>query len=345
VKSGDAEPAANWESAPEAVVWLHAVLTLVILGAAAWGFVQSTAVMRLGCVNSFVGFLGFWFVVVPLLLVGILSLVITVMLVGTPKSGINAALAFDLLLGSVAAASVVVSTAGFILNGPFGSSDFPSRLGMTLAGTGVVLLIAAEVACVWSVWWGAKIVRRGYAVFLVLMLVMLGGLPLAEYWGIRHVRGLRKYFEDTLVTVPGNAEYSVSRQVSNSAGHTDELRFSVPEYCWIFPAQHVAGDWHCENAAAVAISHGKPTISSTAEAREYLIRIGVRPTLLGTDLPTTKAFSGDTCYVIAVPAINGRFEITPQAGSAGAVLYVSTPLVISGKTRTPTISHAPPLRP
>jgi len=314
------------------VAWLRTSLTLLILGGAAWGFIQSTRVMGKGDVAGLCGYIGIWIVDVPLLIAGILSLLIAVALFRKSVRGVKAALIFDILIGGSVALGVVVSSTDFFLHGHFGAGDMPWRLGTTAVAAGVVLLMGAEAAWLQSACRGWRGAWRGYAVLAVLMAAMVVWLPLAEYRGIQHARVLREYIGKHLITVPADARITVLRDSSArfssaSGGHEDRIDFDTqrigfpgPAYGWVFTAQHDAAGWRFENVAGVAIHHGMPpVIQSAAEARDYLIWIGVPASQLGTDQPMAKKYS------IARPDIGGRYEV---GENGGAVLYLVAPLVI-----------------
>ena len=223
--------------------WFRLGFTLLILGGSGWAFIGSMQAIHHGCVDAFGGFIGIWFMAVPLLGLGILSLAFAVPLFRESRWGIKAALIFDALIGGIGVIGVVASSTSFFLEGHFGEGELPARLGTTASAAGVVLLIGAEAAWLLSVCRGWRTAWRFCAGLAAVMVAMVAWLPLAEYQGLRHVRVLQKYVTEHLITMPANSQLHVWRESFADGRHGHRVDFPSKEYCWAFFAQHDDGGW------------------------------------------------------------------------------------------------------
>ncbi len=313
----------NADAAPRAA-WFRLAYALVILGGSAWTFVFSIREMHQGCMGSFGGFIGVWFIAVPLLVLGLVSAVLAIPLFLKTPGGIKTALVFDGLAGGVAALMLVISNTRFFLRGNFGDGDLPARLGTSVFVAAVVLLMAAEVAwllCAGRGWRGAW---RGYAGLAAFMAAIVAWPPLAEYQGLRHVRAVTEYIPGHLMNVPDGTQVHVSRESSPGGGHRHEVVFSNPDYAWMFFVQHGAGKFSFGDLGGLLfLFRLTPNIRSADEAREFLIQWGVPAGNLGSALDVKLPM--DEPFVIDAPAIGGRYGVETNGCTR---LYFVSPLAV-----------------
>lgn len=313
----------NPDAAPRAA-WFRLAHALLILGGAAWAVVSSVRQIHQGCMNAFGGFIGVWFIAVPLLVLGVLSAVLAIPLFLKTPGGIKTALVFDGLVGGAAAMTLVISNTRFFLRGNFGQGDLPWRLGTSAFVAAVVLLMAAEAAWLLYAGRGWRGAWRGYAGLAVLMVAMVAWPPLAEYQGLRHVRGVTDYVPGHLMIVPDGTQVHVSRESSPEGGHLHELGFSNPDYAWVFFVQHEGGKLRFRDMGGILfLFRLSPHIRSVAEARELLIQCGVPAGNLGTPLDVRLPM--DEPYVIDAPAIGGRYGV--ETNGCVRLYFVSPPVI------------------
>lgn len=305
--------------------WVRLGFSLLILGGSGWAFVGSMQAIHHGCMDAFGGFMGIWLMAVPLLGLGILSIVFAIPLFRNSLWGVKAALIFDAFIGGMGVIGVVASSTLFFLEGHFGEGDLPVRLGTTASAAGVVLLMAAEAAWLLSVCRGWRTAWRCYTAFAAVMVAMVAWLPLAEYQGLRHVRVLKNYVTEHLITMPANSRFHVWRESFGDGRHGHRVDFPGQEYGWAFFVKHDDGGWRFQDMGGMLFRFGmSPQLRSAAEARDLLLHCGVPAGNLGTNLEVKLPMAEK--FVIDAPAIGGRYGVDTN----GCVrLYFVAPLVLS----------------
>lgn len=192
-----------------------------------------------------------------------------------------------------------------------------------LIATAVALCFGAELAWLLAVCRGRVHAWRHYFIFTVMLLALAVLLPEAGGMWVtklkerqaRHAEPLREFvLTRWFAGLPADTPCSSYRQHAVGGGHLDVVSIRIGGTIWSFKARQMnSGGWRFPEMdgrpAAIAYTAGAKAIaiSSPAEAREYLSRIGVPTGQIGRgqliqERPSNKfRFTG--------PACGGKYDV------------------------------------
>lgn len=287
---------------PRAAAWLHAGLTLFILGVVGWAYLESREAYAHGCMEAMSGSFLLWLVVLPLSFVGIVALSLTVLLFLSVRGGVVLTLIYDVLVGSLAFLGMVLAIQEYVSKG---GGELAETLWIAAVTSALVLLVGAGLTLLLTGCYGWKRAWWGFAVLIILTLALVGWPPLFNFSNVLHVRVVRSYMATHLLRIPLETPVEVMRISEQQGGHHDDIRFYCADYCWITWPAHERDGWHLQDHVAwgVLTKEGLPRIESEGEARKFLLRLRVPAGELGVCTATGSNYcfrtgTNDHCYEV-----------------------------------------------